>query len=251
VRNSEDLDREPEGILSKRRMRPSQGVVVARLPLAHWNLSYGYIGAHDPMEFGYPSRRGYMHIHGCRKRSVSRFAALSTAAACSVATISSSAGANAAESNPGVTTQGIKIGVVESLSGAGSAISASQVEGLRAGIAAINAHGGVNHRKIQLVFADNASSMSQDFTATESLVRKGVFAVIYGQGGQAQGSSAFLYENNVPVIATADNAVFGNRPYTNVFTTQGSVDSNTNDVSTTIGTMLHSESAVTLRDQTL
>jgi branched-chain amino acid transport system substrate-binding protein len=85
-------------------------------------------------------------------------------------------------------------------------------------IAAQNAAGGVNGRKIVLVTEDDQSTTAGDATAARVLVQqKGVFAVM-GYSSFLFASTKYLQQQGVPVTGTAfDGPEWGMEPYSNMF----------------------------------
>ena len=102
----------------------------------------------------------------------------------------------------GVTPTSIKVGVTLALTGPVSAVHTQLRAGQLAYAEMLNARGGVNGRKLELVFEDNEFSAQKAVTAVRKLVsRDNVFALI-GSNGTAQITPvlSYLAENNVPVI---------------------------------------------------
>src|SRR6202035_5338872 len=82
-------------------------------------------------------------------------------------------------SAPGVTSNSITIGLITSATGNASSTFSDTADGAQAAVAAQNAAGGVNGRKLVLVTGDDQSAVSADLTAAQDLVQnKKVFAVI-------------------------------------------------------------------------
>src|ERR1700722_2906833 len=101
-------------------------------------------------------------------------AAVLLASGCGSSSKSSGAGTTVPASQPP-----IKIGLLTSLTGPLGPTLGPSEQGAQARIDLQNAEGGVNGRKLQLVVADDASSVTQDLTAAQDLVQnKGVFGVL-------------------------------------------------------------------------
>jgi branched-chain amino acid transport system substrate-binding protein len=132
-------------------------------------------------------------------------------------TTAASGAANSA-SAPGVTSNSITIGLITSVTGNASSTFADTADGAQAAVAAQNAAGGVNGRKLVLVTGDDQSAVSADLTAAQDLVQnKKVFAVI-GYSPYQFGSTAYLQKQGVPVVGAAfDGPEWGVQPYTNMF----------------------------------
>ena len=63
---------------------------------------------------------------------------------------------------------------------------------------ALNAAGGINGRKINMIVADDQSSATGDLTATQDLVSKGVFAII-NFSPYAFGGYKYLQQHGIPI----------------------------------------------------
>jgi len=122
-----------------------------------------------------------------------------TTSAVGVFGLSGVAGAAAAGPNQGVTSKSVSIGFVYSKTGVASATSGDSDIGCKARIGRENAKGGVNGRKLNVIYQDDASS-GQNLTGTQDLVQnKHVYMII--------NDSAFMFltwrwllDNNVPTI---------------------------------------------------
>jgi branched-chain amino acid transport system substrate-binding protein len=141
-------------------------------------------------------------------RAVVGVAALAFLAACSSSggssTAASGTGANSSAggscTSPGVTANGIKVGVLTTLSGAFAVDHAGFLAGVKARIALQNADGGVDGRQIDLVSADDGSSVPTATVAAQGLVQSnGVFGIITDTS-VGSGAFPFLQQNNVPVV---------------------------------------------------
>jgi branched-chain amino acid transport system substrate-binding protein len=135
-----------------------------------------------------------------------------------------SGGSNKA-SAPGVTKTSIKIGFITDLTGVGASTYSDAQKGAQARINALNAAGGINGRKIDLVVADAQSSPSGFLTAAQDLVNKGVFAII-PDSSFTFGGYRYLQQNGIPVAGNAqDGPEWGKQPNTNMFAFFGDIDS--------------------------
>jgi ABC-type branched-subunit amino acid transport system substrate-binding protein len=84
-----------------------------------------------------------------------------------------------ADSHPGVGAKTIKIGLVVALTGpASSSFGKDSVDAVKGVFNVVNARGGINGRRLQLVVADDASSPTQNPTAVKSLISQGVFGIV-------------------------------------------------------------------------
>jgi ABC-type branched-subunit amino acid transport system substrate-binding protein len=142
-----------------------------------------------------------------------RWAVLGAAALVFLAACSSSGGSSTAAtgagasgtsgtscSSPGITGNQIKVGVLTTLSGPFAVDHAGFLAGARARIALQNADGGVGGRQIDLVAADDGSSVPSATVAAQGLVQSsGVFGIITDTS-VGSGAFPFLEQNNVPVV---------------------------------------------------
>ncbi len=137
------------------------------------------------------------------------------------------AGATSAKlvaSAPGVTPKTITIGFITSQTGIASSSFFDSATGARVRIDAQNAAGGVDGRKIKLIVVDDQSSPTQNNTAVNDLLSKGVFGVIEFSP-LAFGGVKTLRQNDVPVTGGAfDGPEWGEQPYTNMFSYSGGID---------------------------
>jgi branched-chain amino acid transport system substrate-binding protein len=164
---------------------------------------------------------------GCGSSSKKALTSPSSATgATSSAGPSASTGSKSADiaSAPGVTATTIKIGLLTSITGAASSTFSTSALGAKAYFDAVNKAGGIDGRQIQLVTADDLSSPSGALTATEDLIRQGVFAIIsvssffYGAYRAAQ-------KAGIPVLGGGfDGPEWGQKPNTNMFAFLGGVD---------------------------
>jgi branched-chain amino acid transport system substrate-binding protein len=117
-----------------------------------------------------------------------------------------------------VTSDTIKVGLITALTGVTSSNEVDTPDGAMARIAAQNAAGGVNGRKIVMVTEDDQSTVAGDATAARVLVeQKGVFAVM-GYSSFLFASTKYLQQKGVPVTGTAfDGPEWGMEPYSNMF----------------------------------
>ena len=138
-------------------------------------------------------------------------------------TTGSSATKNVA-SAPGVTATSITIGLITSVTGNASSTFYDSAKGAQARFDALNAAGGLNGRKINMIVADDQSSPTGDLTASQDFVGKGVFAVI-DYTPYAFGGYKYLQQQGIPVTGGAfDGPEWGMQPNTNMFAYTGGVD---------------------------
>jgi branched-chain amino acid transport system substrate-binding protein len=146
-----------------------------------------------------------------------------TASGGTTAGTSASGGTNTA-SAPGVTPTSITIGFITDLTGVAASTYSDAQKGAQARINALNAAGGINGRKINLLVADSASSPSGFLTAAQDLVNKGAFAII-PDSSFTFGGYRYLHQNGIPVAGVAqDGPEWGQQPNTNMFSYTGGLD---------------------------
>jgi branched-chain amino acid transport system substrate-binding protein len=93
-----------------------------------------------------------------------------------------------------------KIGVSEPLSGAASSLGIPVVESIKIGAEAINAKGGVNGKKIELIIRDDQSKPDVAVQNFRRLAEEGVYGVIGpNQGSNALAVAPILMETKVPM----------------------------------------------------
>lgn len=127
-------------------------------------------------------------------------------------------------SAPGVSTTSITIGFITSETGNASSTFSDSAKGAQAYFDALNAAGGINGRKVNLITADDTSSPQGDLTATQDLISKGAFGIInfspYAFGGYKP-----LQQQGIPEVGGAfDGPEWGIPPNTNMFAYGGGYD---------------------------
>jgi branched-chain amino acid transport system substrate-binding protein len=152
---------------------------------------------------------------GCGSSSKNSTKATTAATSASQST---SGGASNTSSDVGVSPTTIKIGYISSLTGNASSTFADGPAGAMARIAAQNAQGGINGRKIQLVSVDDQSAPLGDRNAAQDLAsNKGVFGVI-DYSPYTYGGYSVLQKAGIPVTGYAfDGPEWGAEPNSNMF----------------------------------
>ena len=139
---------------------------------------------------------------------------------------SSSSGASKAPagntaSAPGVSPNTITIGFISSVVGVAGPNFINYPKGAQARIDQQNDQGGINGRKLQMVFADDGGSVNQNLTAAQSLVSKNVFGVVAGTPFLFAGYR-YLQQQGVPVVGGGyDGPEWNQQPNTNMFSVTG------------------------------
>ncbi len=120
----------------------------------------------------------------------------------------------------------IKIGVAGPLTGPNAAFGAQLKNGAEVAAADINARGGVNGQKIELVFGDDVSDPKQGVSVANKMVGDGVkFVMGHFNSGVTMPASEVYAENGVLVITpSATNPKITERGLWNVFRTCGRDD---------------------------
>jgi branched-chain amino acid transport system substrate-binding protein len=105
---------------------------------------------------------------------------------------------------PGVTKDSIKIGIFGALSGAASWVGLGSRDGFKLAVEQINAQGGVNGRKIEVVSVDDQGTAAGAATAARELVQRNkVFALIGGSTSTAVAAVVnFAQQQGVPLIGS-------------------------------------------------
>lgn len=128
-------------------------------------------------------------------------AAVTLVAATACGTDADSGGAHAAcSSSPGVTSDAIKVGLIYPGTGPAASTFSAFESGLQARFAVENAKGGVNGRRLEYVWRDDASSNDRNLLAAKALVeRERVFSVLELTTASV-GSAKYLHAQGVPVF---------------------------------------------------
>jgi branched-chain amino acid transport system substrate-binding protein len=125
-----------------------------------------------------------------------------------VAGIAASAAAGAQRSDPGITKTQISIGGTFPLTGVAAAYKTIP-SAESAYFAYVNAHGGVNGRKIKFTVLDDAYNPAQTVPLTQQLVEQNKVFAVFGSLGTAPGLSTWTYLNQRKVpqvfLATGDS----------------------------------------------
>jgi branched-chain amino acid transport system substrate-binding protein len=127
-----------------------------------------------------------------------------------LATVASGAGS----STPGVTSSQVLIGGTTPLSGPASAYQ-SVAKGAAAYFRYVNAHGGVNKRKIKYIYKDDGYDPSKTVDATRELVQQDkVFAIFNSLGTEHNlATRSYLNALKVPQLFAASGATTFGRDY--------------------------------------
>ena len=135
-------------------------------------------------------------------------AAVAVAGLASAGLLTAQAGAQASE--PGVTSNSIDVGYILSNSGIAASTQKNADKSCQARVAAQNAKGGVNGRKINVTVLDDQSSLGNNLNAAKDLIQnRNVFAVI---NNSALGFNSYRYiqSQGVPLIGAGfDGTYYG------------------------------------------
>jgi branched-chain amino acid transport system substrate-binding protein len=126
----------------------------------------------------------------------------------------------------GAASAQIKVGVAGPLTGPNAAFGAQLKNGAEQAAADINAKGGINGQKIELVFGDDVSDPKQGVSVANKMVGDGVkFVIGHFNSGVTMPASEVYAENGVLVITpSATNPKITERGLWNVFRTCGRDD---------------------------
>lgn len=151
------------------------------------------------------SRRKGLERRRLFRRSGIRAAGITAAIAATGVVLASqgSAAFGSAASAPGVTSTTIKLGVMTDLSGPGAAGGKLTTAGEQLAVSHINAHGGIDGRKVKLVVCDNQSNTATAISCAHQLVQQDkVFAIVYSAGAaECNAVMPYWKSHDVPVIA--------------------------------------------------
>ena len=127
-------------------------------------------------------------------------------------------------SAPGITTNSVSIGFISSTTGIAAPEFLGYPKGAQARFDLQNAEGGVNGRKINMVVANDAGSITQDLTAAQELASRDSFAIIPGTPFFF-GAYRYLVQQDIPVVGSGfDGPEWGQQPNTNLFSTTDPFD---------------------------
>jgi branched-chain amino acid transport system substrate-binding protein len=112
--------------------------------------------------------------------------------------------------DPGVSAKSVKIGFVSSKTGVAAAATANADKGCQARVDRQNRAGGVNGRKIEIVFSDDLSSKNTQ-TVQDLVLNQDVFAVV---NDSALGFLTYrwLEDNKVPTIGAGFDGIYYGTP---------------------------------------
>jgi ABC-type branched-subunit amino acid transport system substrate-binding protein len=136
------------------------------------------------------------------------------------------AAASAGASESGVAKQVIKIGVIYPATGAFSSTFKTVINGVNARVAVQNKeHGGINGRKLVVVFGDDQSTVAGNQTVAQDLVQnKQVFGV-EEVSSFVPGGYRYLQQQGIPVTGNGlGGPIWGQQPNTNMFSCAAPVD---------------------------
>nr|HRO60428.1 ABC transporter substrate-binding protein [Burkholderiaceae bacterium] len=111
---------------------------------------------------------------------------------------------------PGIAAAQVKVGVINSVSGVFSAFGQRYQVGMQEALEEINAKGGINGEKLELVMQDDRSEASSALAAVESLKNQGVALVIGSYASSITGPVARLMtRQKMPliVLGSADDSI--------------------------------------------
>ncbi|OAA28138.1 amino acid/amide ABC transporter substrate-binding protein, HAAT family [Frankia sp. EI5c] len=191
-----------------------------------------------------------MLVRKMRGRTRSSRAALvtaaMTAAVAAVATACGSGGATSAveataqSCSTGVTDDEITVGILFPDTGLLSPQFTGYRFGIEARLAAANAEGGVDGRKITTVWRDDRFTELGNLEATQDLLREDVFAILE-YTAFSERSATLLHDEGVPVLGVADSGTWAAND--NMFPLAYQLDDN--DATTTLGAFIRAQGGTT------
>lgn len=108
----------------------------------------------------------------------------------------------------GVTADTIRIGAVGPITGPAAYIGLGGRDGMQLAVNEINAAGGVNGRKLEVVFEDDAHSPTRALAATKKLVEQDKVFVLFSVGGSnaTVGLVDYVRESKIPLYVSFASA---------------------------------------------
>jgi branched-chain amino acid transport system substrate-binding protein len=140
-------------------------------------------------------------------------------AACSSSSSSSGGNAGGSQKPTGGT---IKIGVLTELSGPAASGFTTTKRGVEAYIDYINSSGGVDGKKIELVYGDTTGTPTGALTAAQKLVQNSKVYAIMENSSVSYGAERYLLKAGIPMVGSAiDGPIWGDSANTNLFAAPG------------------------------
>jgi len=125
-------------------------------------------------------------------------------------------------SAPGITKTTIKIGIFSDLTGAAASTFETTPDAMEAAFKQINAHGGINGRKIIWAVADSQSSPTGAETAIKDLVETQHVFAIAENSALFFAAAPYLQQNGIPATGQSlDGPEWCEQPNTNLFDVDG------------------------------
>lgn len=146
-----------------------------------------------------------------------RTAGLAATAALALVVAGCGAGGGGAKGDgaaPGVTKDSIKLGTTQPLTGPAAPGYARISKAMEAYFKAVNAEGGINGRKIELVVEDDGYNPTQTASKTRKLVQQEKVFALVGALGTATHTSVldFIRQNKVPDLMVSSGSLSWNQP---------------------------------------
>jgi branched-chain amino acid transport system substrate-binding protein len=148
--------------------------------------------------------------------------------------------------------QTIKIGIAGPMTGSEATFGEQMARGAKAAVEAINAAGGINGAKIELVTGDDACDPKQAQTVANMLVNAKVVAVIghYCSSSSIPASEVYAENNVIQITPASTNPKFTERGLKTVFRTCGRDDQQGTVAADTIVSRLHPKAIAVIHDKT-
>ncbi len=152
----------------------------------------------------------------------------------------------------GTASAQIKIGVAGPITGPNAAFGAQLKNGAEQAVADINAKGGINGQKIELVFGDDVSDPKQGVSVANKMVGDGVKIVLghFNSGVTIPASEVYAENGVLMVTPSATNPKITERNLWNVFRTCGRDDQQGEVAGKYIATTLKGKKVAIVHDKT-
>jgi branched-chain amino acid transport system substrate-binding protein len=155
-----------------------------------------------------------------RKFITATVAVALTAALAACSSSSSAGGASGGAAKPSGGT--IKLGVLTELTGPAAAGFVTTKRGVSAYIDYINSQGGVDGKKLSVVFADTTGTPTGALTAAQKLVQSDKVYAIMENSSVSYGAERYLLHAGIPMIGSSiDGPIWGDTANTNLFAAPG------------------------------
>jgi branched-chain amino acid transport system substrate-binding protein len=126
--------------------------------------------------------------------------------ACVFASVLVVGGGSTAASAASTSGPEIKLGVISAETGADSPNKTEQTNAIQANVDQINAAGGINGHKVEVIIADDTSTAQGALTAAQNLVSQGIVGVMGTEPSIEGPAEQYLSAHNIPISYPASDA---------------------------------------------